>query len=181
MTLSILSSQRLVPANTCPDASSWTWSQPSLTKLELVPTDNSSIQSNSSLEKKMLLTTSPEVTIPLERKSSISAWTESGNWLTNVLDSKDSWSSTQSEEVLDPVLDHSFWRDSPLITVRSPNSDSPCIHHPRFQPPSLNHTTQCSPPTPSLSTLMLLLCWTMRPATISAEETWTLRDLPTPT
>merc|ERR1712205_275911 len=40
-------------------------SQPSLMRLELVPTDNSSIQSNLSPVKKMLPTTSPEDITPL--------------------------------------------------------------------------------------------------------------------
>jgi hypothetical protein len=75
-------------------------------KLELEPTDNSSIPNNSSQEKRMLLTTSLEVIIPLEKKSSISALIELENWLINALDSKDSSSSTQLEEELDQDSDH---------------------------------------------------------------------------
>merc|ERR1712032_1184641 len=48
-------------------------------------------------------------------------------------------------------------------------------------PPSLSHTTPCSPPTPSLSTPTSLLCSTTRPSTISAAATSISRDQPTPT
>merc|ERR1711988_1543220 len=72
-TLSTPSSPRLVPVSTSQEPSSSISSQPLLMKLEPEPTDNSSIQSNSSQEKKMLPTTSPEVTTPLVRKSLISA------------------------------------------------------------------------------------------------------------
>jgi len=74
-------------------------------KSEPEPIDNSSIQNNSFLVKKMLLTTSLEVTIPLVKKSSILPLTESENSLITVLVSKDSWFSTLSEVVLDLVLD----------------------------------------------------------------------------
>jgi tubulin alpha len=53
--------------------------------------------------------------------------------------------------------------------------------HPRSPPLWLNPTTQCSQLTHSWSTLMSPSCWTMRPSMISAEETWILKDPPTPT
>merc|ERR1712178_178734 len=45
--------------------------------------------------------------------------------------------------------------------------------------PLLSLTTLSLPPTPSLSTLMLLSCSTTKPSMTSAEETSTLRDPPT--
>merc|ERR550514_638225 len=117
---------------------------------ELVPTDNSSIQSNSSPVKKMLPTTSPEDITPLVRKSLISASTESESSPISALVSKVSSSSTPSVEVPDPVSDLSSSRDSPLITVRNPSSDSPSTHPHRSPPPLLSHTTPSSPPTLSL-------------------------------
>jgi hypothetical protein len=152
------SSQRLVPVNTSPDVSSSTWSQPLLMRSELEPTDNCSTPNNSSPERKMLPTTSPEDITPLVKKSSISVWTESESLLINALVSKVSSSSTQLEVVLDQDSDLSSSKDFPSITERNPSSVSPCIHHHRSQPPSLNHTTQSCPPTPSWNTLMSPLC-----------------------
>merc|ERR1711937_865693 len=174
------SSPRLVLESTSQDASSSISSQPSSMRSELVPTDNSSTQSNSSLVKRTPPTTSPEVTTPLVKKSSISVSTESESLLTNVLVSKVSSFSTPSVVVLDPVSDLSSSRDFPSTTVRSPSSVSPSTHPHRFPPPLLSHTTPCSPLTPSLSTPMLLSCSIMRPSTISAEETSISRDQPTP-
>ena len=77
-------------------------------KLELEPTDNFSTQSNSSQERKMPPTTSPEVTTPLVRKSLISASTESESLLINAQVSKVSLSSMLSEEELDLDLDPFF-------------------------------------------------------------------------
>merc|ERR1712072_664698 len=68
-------------------------------------TDNSSIQSNSSQERKMPPTTSPEDTTPLVRKSSISASTESESLPINALVSKVSSPSTPSVVVPDLDLD----------------------------------------------------------------------------
>ncbi len=76
---STLSSHKPVPVNTFQELSSWISNQLSLIKSEQVLTDNCSTQNNLSPERKMLLTTSPEDTIPLVNKSSISAWTESEN------------------------------------------------------------------------------------------------------
>merc|ERR1711881_557268 len=129
-------------------------SQQLLMRSEPEPTDNSSIQSNSSLVKKMLPTTSPEVTTPLVKKSSISASTESENLPISALVSKVSSFSTPSVVVPDPVSDLSSSRDFPSIMVRNPSSDSPSIHPHRSQLLLLSHTTPCSPLTPSLSTLM---------------------------
>merc|ERR1711939_508647 len=155
--------------------------QPSLMRSEPEPTDNSSIQSNSSPERKMPPTTSPEVTTPLVRKSLISASTESESSLISALVSKVSSSSRLSVVVPDPVSDLSSSRDSPSTTVRSPSSVSPSTHPHRSPPPSLSHTTPSSQPTPSSSTPMSPSCSTMRPFTISAEETSISRDQPTPT
>merc|ERR1712178_218858 len=175
------SSPRLVPESTSQELSSSISSQPLSMRSELELTDNSSIQSNSSQVKKMLPTTSPEDTTPLVRKSSISASTESESLLINALVSKVSSSSTPSVVELDPVSAPSSSRDSPSITVRSPSSVSPSILLLRFPPPLLSHTTPFSLPTLSSSTLMSLLCSTMRPFMISAEETSISRDPPTPT
>merc|ERR1711959_606028 len=175
------SSPRLVLASTSQDPSSLISSQPLLMKSEPEPTDSSSTQSNSSPERRMPPTTSPVVTIPLVRKLSTSALTESESLLTSALDSKDSLSTTPSVVVPDQVSDLSSSRDFPSITERNPSSDSPSTHPHRSPPLLLSHTTQSSPPTPSLSTPMSLSCLTTKPSTISAEETLTSRDQPTPT
>ena len=145
-------------------------------KLELEPTDNYSIQNNSFQEKKMLPTTSPEDTIPLVKKSLISALTESENLPINAQVSKVSLSSMQLEEVLDQDLDLFFSKDFQSITVRNPNLDSPCIHHHKSQPPSLSHTTLSFQLTLSLSTLMSPLFLITKLSMISAEEILILKD-----
>mmetsp|Transcript_26014 Transcript_26014/g.19587 ORF Transcript_26014/g.19587 Transcript_26014/m.19587 type:complete len:210 (-) Transcript_26014:761-1390(-) len=178
---STLSSLKPVPESTCQDASSSTWNLLSLMRSGLEPTDNCSTLSSSSPERKMPPTTSPEVTTPLERKSLISAWTESESSLISAQDSRASLSSTPSVEVPDPVLDLSSSRDSPSITERSQSWASLCTHHLRCPPLWLSHTTLCSPPTLSSNTLMLQSCSITKPSTISAEETSILRDPPTPT
>merc|ERR1712164_148164 len=175
------SSPRLVLESTSQDASSSISSQPSSMRSELVPTDNSSIQSNSSLVKKMLPTTSPEVTTPLVKKLLIFASTESESLPISALVSKVSSSSTPSVVVPDQVSDPSSSRDFPSIMVRNPSSDSPSIHPHKSLPPLLSHTTPFSQPTPSLSTLMSLLSSITKPSMISAEETSISRDQPTPT
>merc|ERR1719327_2413798 len=181
MMLSTPSSPRPELESTFQDASSSISSQPLSMRLEPEPTDNSSTQSNSSQERRMPPTTSPEDTTPLVRKSSISASIESESFPTNALVSKDSSSSTPSVVVPDLVSVPSSSRDFPSITVRNPSSDSPSTHPHKSPPPLLSHTTPSSPPTPSSSTPMSPSCSTMRPFTISAEETWILRDQPTPT
>merc|ERR1712100_779933 len=108
MMLSTPFSLKPVPENTSQDPSSSISNQPLLMKSEPEPTDNSSTQNNSSLVKKMPLTTSPEVTILSEKKSSILLLIESENSLITVPVSKVSWSSTPSEVVLDLVLDLSY-------------------------------------------------------------------------
>merc|ERR1712100_493838 len=108
MMLSTPFSLKPVPENTSQDPSSSISNQPLLMKSEPEPTDNSSTQNNLSLVKKMPLTTSPEVTIPLVKKSSILPLTESENSLITVPVSKVSWSSTPSEVVLDLVSDLSY-------------------------------------------------------------------------
>jgi len=126
-------------------------------------------------------TTSPEDTTPSEKKSSIFALTESENSLITVLDSKDSWFSTPSEEELDLDLDLSYSKDYPLTTVKNPKSDSPSILPPKSPPLLLNPTTPFFPPTPFLNTLMSLLCLITKLSTISAEDNWTSKDPLTPT
>jgi hypothetical protein len=54
--------------NTSQELCSSILNPPSLMKSELVPTDNYSTLNNLFQEKKMPPTTSPEVTIPLEKK-----------------------------------------------------------------------------------------------------------------
>merc|ERR1712100_855392 len=175
------SSPRLVLESTSQELSSSISSQPLSMRSEPEPTDNSSIQSSSSLVRKMPPTTSPEVTTPLVRKSSISTSTESESSLISALVFRVSSSSTLSVVVPDPVSDLSSSRDSPLTTVRNPSSVSPCTHPHRSPPPLLSHTTLSCPLTPFLSTLMSLSSLITRLSTISAEETSTLRDQPTPT
>merc|ERR1711934_813848 len=175
------SSPRLVPESTSQEPSSSILSQPLLMRLEPELTDNSSIQSNSSQVKKMLPTTSPEDITPSVRKSSISASTESESSPISALVSKVSSPSTPSVVVPDQVSDLSSSRDSPSIMVRNPSSDSLSTHPHKSQLPLLSHTTQSSQPTPSLSTLMLLLSLITKPSMISAEETSISRDQPTPT
>jgi len=147
MMLSTLSSQKLVLVNTSQDVSSLIWNPPSLMKSEPEPTDNYSTLNNWSPVKKMLPITSPEDITPLVKKSLTFAWTESENSPITVPVYKVSWSSTPSEVVLDLDSDLYFWKDSPLITVRNPNWDSPSTHPPKSQLPLLNHTTLSYPPT----------------------------------
>merc|ERR1711935_532105 len=157
MMLSTPSSPRPVPESTSQDASSSISSQPLSMRSEPEPTDNFSTQSNSSQERRMPPTTSPEVTTPSVRRSSISASIESESSPINALVSKDSSSSTPSVAEPVPVSDPSFSRDFPLITVRNPSSDSPSTHPHKSPPLLLSHTTPFSQPTPSSSTPMLLL------------------------
>merc|ERR1712048_224430 len=179
MMLSTPSSLRPVLESTSQELSSSISSQPLSMRSEPEPTDNSSIQSSSSPVRRMPLTTSPEVTTPLVRRLLTFASTESESSLISALVSKDSSSSTPSVEVPDLDSDPSSSRDYPLITERSPSSDSLSTHPHRSPPPLLSHTTPSSPPTPSSSTLMSPSCSITRLSTISAEETWTLRDQPT--
>merc|ERR1712086_1129804 len=148
-TLSTPSSPRLVLVSTFQEPSSSISSQPLSMKLEPEPTDSSSIQSNSSQERKTPQTTSPEDITPLVRKSLISVSIESESFPINAQVFKVSLSSTPSVE--EPVLvsDPSSSRDSPSITVRNPSSVSPFIHPHKSPPPLLSHTTLSSPPTPS--------------------------------
>merc|ERR1719247_4063685 len=95
------SSPRLVPVNTSQDPSSSISSQQLSMRLEPEPTDNSSIQSNSSQVKKMPPTTSPEDITPSVKKSSISASTESESLPINALVSKVSLPSMPSVVVPD--------------------------------------------------------------------------------
>merc|ERR1712086_999717 len=155
-TLSTPSSPRLVLVSTFQEPSSLISSQPLSMKLEPEPTDNYSIQSNSSQERKTPPTTSPEDITPLVRKSLISVSIESESFPINALVFKVSLSSTPSVEEPVPVSDPSSSRDSPSITVRNPSSVSPSIHHHKSPPPLLSHTTPFSPLTPSSSTPMLL-------------------------
>merc|ERR1711966_85833 len=155
-TLSTPSSPRLVLASTSQEPSSLISNQPLSMRSEPEPTDNSSIQSNSSQEKKMLPTTSPEDITPLVRKSLISASTESESSPINAQVFKVSSSSTPLVEVPDLDSDLSSSRDFPSIAVRNPSSVSPSTHPHRSPPPLLSHTTLSSQPTPSSSTPMLL-------------------------
>merc|ERR1712086_796750 len=146
------SSPRLVLASTSQDPSSSISSQPLSMRSEPELTDNCSIQSSSSQERKMPPTTSPEDITPLVRKSLISALTESESSPISVQVSKDSSSSTLS--VVEPVPDSDPYssKDFLSITVRNPSSDSPSTHPHRSPPPLLSHTTPFSPPIPSSST-----------------------------
>merc|ERR1719446_910984 len=125
MMLSTPSSPRPVLVSTFQEPSSSISSQPLSMRSEPEPTDNSSIQSNSSPVKKMLPTTSPEDITPLVRKSSISASTESESSPISALVSRVSSSSTPSVVVPAPVSDLYSSRDSPSTTARSPSSVSP--------------------------------------------------------
>merc|ERR1711990_1411950 len=167
--------------STSQELSSSISSQPLSMRSEPEPTDNSSIQSNSSPVKKMLPTTSPEDITPLVRKSLISASIESESFPINAQVSKVSSSSTPSVEEPVPDSDPSSSRDSPSTTVRNPSSVSPSTHPHRSPLPLLSHTTPCSPLTPSSSTPMLPSFLTTRPSMISPEETSISRDQPTPT
>merc|ERR1711881_372540 len=107
MMLSTRSSPRLVLESTSQEPFSSILSQLLLMRSEPEPTDNSSIQSNLSLVKKMLPTTSPEVTILLVKKLLIFASIESENWLINAQVFKVSSASMLLVVVLDQVLDPS--------------------------------------------------------------------------
>merc|ERR1712110_752622 len=181
MMLSTPSSLRPVLASTSQEPSSLISSQLLSMRSEPEPTDSFSTQSSLSLVRRMPPTTSPVVTTPSERKSLISASTESESSLISALVSRVSLSSTPSVVVPDPVSDLSSSRDFPSITERNPSSVSPSTHPHRSPPPLLSHTTPSCPPTLSLSTPMSPSCSTTKLSTISAEETLTLRDQPTPT
>jgi len=181
MMLSTPSSQRLVPESTSQELSSLISNQPLSMKLEPEPTDNSSIQSNSSQVKKMLPTTSPEDIIPSVKKSLISALIESESSPISALVSKVSSSSTPSVEVPDQDSDPFSSRDFPSIMVKNPSSDSPYTHHHRFPPPLLSHTTPSFQLILFLSTLMSQSCLITKLSMISAEEILILRDQHTPT
>merc|ERR1719453_2379160 len=107
------SSLRLVLESMFQEPFSLISNQQLLMRLELVPTDNSSIQSNSSQVKKMPPTTSPEDITPSVKKSLISASTESESLPINALVSKVSLPSTPSVEVPDQDLDPFSSRDFP--------------------------------------------------------------------
>merc|ERR1711935_378336 len=175
------SSPRLVLESMSQEPSSSISSQPLSMRSEPEPTDNSSIQSNSSQVKKMLPTTWAEVTTPLVRKSSISASTESERLPINALVSKVSFATWPSVVVPDQDLDPSYLRDSQSIMVRNPSSVSLSTHPHRSQPPLLSHTTPSSQLTLFLSIPMSLLSSITKPSMISAEEISTLKDQPTPT
>ena len=130
---STLSSLKLELVNTSQDVFSLILNQLSLMKLELEPTDNYSIQNNSSQAKKMQQTTSPEDTTPLVKKLLIFALIESESLLINAQVSKVSLSSTLSEEELDLDLDHFFLKDFQSIMVKNQNLVSLFTHHHKFQ------------------------------------------------
>ena len=176
---SILSFLKLAPVSMYQDQFSLIQNPLLLMKLELEPTDNSSILNNSFQERKMLLTTSPEDIILLVKKLQISASTESESLQINAQDFKVSSSSTLLVVVLDLDLDHSYLKDSPSTTERNQSLDSQSIHPHKSQLPSLSHTTLCCLLTHSQNIPMLPLCQTMKQSMISAEETWILRDQPT--
>merc|ERR1712190_345222 len=134
-----------------------------------------------SLERKMPLTTSPEVTTLSVEKSSTCAWTESENSLITVPVSKVSSSSKPSVVVAVPVSVPSFWKDCPSITAKNPNWVSPSTHPHKFPPLLLSHTTLSCPLTPCWNTPMSPSCSTTKLSTISAEDNSILRDQPTPT
>merc|ERR1712127_459968 len=179
--LSTPSSPRLVLVSMSQEPSSLILNQPSLMKLELVPTDNCSIQNNSSQVKKMPPTTSPEDITLSEKKSSISASIESESLPISALVSKVSLPSPPSVVVPVPVSDPSSSRDFPSITVRSPSSVSSFTHPHRYPPPLLSHTTPSSPPILFSNIPMLPSSSITKPSMISAEEILILRDQPTPT
>ena len=154
---------------------------PSLMKLELEPTDNSSIQNNLSVERKMQPTISPEVITLLVKKSSICALIESESLQTSAQVSKGSLSSMLLEVELGLDLDLFFLRDSLSITVRNLSSDSPSIHPHKSQLPSLSHITQFYPLILFLSIQMLLLFLITKLSMIFAEEILILKDLLTQT
>merc|ERR1712086_159192 len=156
MMLSTPFSPRLVLVSTFQEPFSLISNQPLSMKSEPEPTDNSSIQSNSSPERKTPPTTSPEDITPLVRKSLISVSIESESFPINALVFKVSLSSTPSVEEPVPVSDPSSSRDSPSITVKNPSSVSPSTHPHKSPLPLLSHITLSSPPTPSSSTPMLL-------------------------
>ena len=155
--LSTPSSPRLAQESMSQEPSSLILHQPSLMKLELEPTDNSSIQNNSSQVKKMQQTTSPEDITPLVKKLLIFALIELENLPINALVYKVSLSSTPSVGVPDQASDLFSSKDFQSIMVRNPSSDSPFTHPHKFQLLLLSHITPYFQPTLFLSTLMSLL------------------------
>merc|ERR1712168_759730 len=112
-TLSTPSSVRLELASTCHVPSSSIWSQQSSMRSGLEPTANCSIQNSGSLARKMLPTTMPVVTTPLERRLSTWSWTASVSWLISALVYRASSSSTALAVALDLVSPLCSWSAFP--------------------------------------------------------------------
>merc|ERR1712142_670459 len=91
---STLSSAKLVLENMSPELCLWIWNLQLLTKFELEHTDNFSILNNSSLARKMPLTTTLVDITPLVKNSSTKCSIVYENSQINVLVSRDSSSST---------------------------------------------------------------------------------------
>ena len=174
--LSTLFSVKPVLVNTSQDVYSLIQNQLLLMKSELVHTDNSSIQNNLFLVKKMPLTISLEDIIPSVKKSSIYVSTELENQLINVLDYKVSLFSMLSVVVPDQDQDPSSQKDFQQIMVKNLNQVSPFIHLHKSQLLLSNHITQFFQLTPSQNILMLPLCLITKLSMIYAEELQISKD-----
>merc|ERR1711971_804788 len=91
--------------------------------------------------RRMLLTTTPEDTTPSERRLSTLFLTGSGSWQMPALDSRDSFSSTPSEEAPDLALPPFSWRGCPWTTARRASLSLPSTPHPRSPLQWLSPTT----------------------------------------
>merc|ERR1711966_76926 len=151
-TLSTPSSLRLVLASTSHVPCTSILSHLCVTKSVPVPTVSSTTLSRSFPVRRMLPTTTPVVTTPSVRRSLTLFSTVFVSWLTTVPVSRVSSSSTRLVVVPDPVLVPSSSSVCPSTTAASPSSPSLCPLPHRSPPPSLSHTTPCSPPTPCSST-----------------------------
>merc|ERR1712223_41383 len=100
--------------------------------IDLEPTVNCTIPSNSSTERRTPLTTTLEDTTLSERRLSTWFSTGLGSSLTPVLDFRDSFSSIPSEVALDPALRPCSWRGCPWTTARRASLSSPSTLLPRL-------------------------------------------------
>merc|ERR1712156_570813 len=100
--------------------------------IDLEPTVNCTIPSNSSTERRTPLTTTQEDTTLSERRLSTWFSTGLGSSLTPALDFRDSFCSIPSEAAPDLALRPCSWRGCPWTTARRASLSSPSTQLPRL-------------------------------------------------
>ena len=108
----------------------------------LAHTASCSTPSSSSLARRMQPTTTPVVTTPSARRSSIWCLTASASWLTSAPVCRASSSSTASVVALALASPHCSWSVCPSTTARNPSLSSPSTLPHRCRLPSLSPTTR---------------------------------------